>query len=337
MAANVRFTKSLRYDSQSVSVDREIRVAVVGGGSFGKNHLRVIRQTPGAVLAGVVDTNPERAEALSKEHSCPAFSRFEDIIGKADAVVIATPTTTHCEIGCALIAAGLDVLVEKPIAATLEEASRLTEAAANHKRILQVGHLERFNPAVEALEAQAVHPLFFEIHRLSIFTPRSLDVDVVLDLMIHDLEIVLALTGMMPQEIRAAGIQILSSRVDIANVRLQFPGGCVANLTASRASTEQVRKLRLFAPHQYLSLDYSRQDLIAVAVGENRQISFKNVSVTKDEPLKREIMDFVECVQTRRKPRVSGMEATRALEVALDILGKIEGHAQVVARSLGSS
>lgn len=316
--------------------NRKIRIAVAGAGSFGKNHLRVIRQTPGAELVAVADTDLSRAQALGAEHECAAFTDYRDLIGRADAVVIATPTTLHAEIGCALMEAGIDVLIEKPIAANIEEAKRLNETAQTHGRILQVGHLERFNPAVEALEAQRALPLFFEIHRLSLFTPRSLDVDVVLDLMIHDLEIVLALTGTMPEEIRAAGIRILSSRVDIANVRLQFPGGCIANLTASRASTEQVRKLRLFAPHQYLSLDYSRQDLVAVSVGEGRQIGFRSVPVTKDEPLKREIADFVDCVRTRRKPRVSGMEAARALEVALDILVKIEEHAQVVARSLGS-
>lgn len=285
---------------------------------------------------GVADPDLARAQALAAEHECQAFADYRELIGKIDAAVIATPTILHSSIGCALLEAGVDVLIEKPIASTLEEAERLNNTAEKNNRILQVGHLERFNPAVEALAAQKMHPLFFEIHRLSLFTPRSLDVDVVLDLMIHDLEIVLALTGMMPEEIRAAGIRILSSRVDIANVRLQFPGGCIANLTASRASTEQVRKLRLFAPHQYLSLDYSRQELVSVKVNEGRQIGFENIPVVKDEPLKREIAEFVECVRTRQQPRVTGKSATQALEVALEILVKIEQHAQVVARSLGS-
>ena len=167
------------------------------------------------------------------------------------------------EVGCELLESGIDVLVEKPIAANLASARRLVDTAAEHERILQIGHLERFNPAVAALKKVTSIPLFFEIHRLSLFSPRSLDVDVVLDLMIHDLDIVLDLAGAMPEEIRAAGISILSEKVDIANVRLAFPGGCVANLTASRVSTERVRKLRLFQPHQYISLDYQKQEAVA--------------------------------------------------------------------------
>ncbi len=284
----------------------------------------------------MVDTNHSRAESLAQEYECRSSTNILDFIGDIDAAVVATPTITHAEIGCRLLESGVDVLVEKPIAPTMEEARRLNEAAEKNGKILQVGHLERFNPAVEILAQRNIHPLFFEIHRLSLFTPRSLDVDVVLDLMIHDLDIVLTLTGLMPEEIRAAGIRILSSRVDIANVRLQFPGGCIANLTASRASTEQVRKLRLFAPHQYLSMDYSRQELVAVKVNEGKQIGFENIVVEKDEPLRREVAEFVDCVRTRRKPRVTGESATRALEVALEILVKIEQHAQVVAHSLGS-
>jgi predicted dehydrogenase len=315
-------------------VENVIRVGVAGAGVFGRHHLRVLREMQ--ALGGVYDPDPARAEAAAAEFGCRAYAGIDELAADADAAVVAAPTVAHAELGLALMERGLDVLVEKPIAATIEEASRLVEAASRSGRILQVGHLERFNPAVQALEALRLRPLFFEIHRLSVFTPRSLDVDVVLDLMIHDLEIVLALTGAMPEEIRAAGIQILSSRVDIANVRLQFPGGCIANLTASRASTEQVRKLRVFAPHRYLSLDYQRQDLVSVEVGENRQISFRPLAVTKQEPLKLEIADFLDCVRTRRRPRVSGEEAARALRVALDILDKIKAHAEVVARTLAA-
>lgn len=294
--------------------------------------MRVLRES--GVLAGVFDTDPLQAATAAAEFDGRAFSSLEQLASESDAAIVAVPTTAHAETGCRLMEAGLDVLVEKPIAATLDEARRLIATADRHGRILQVGHLERFNPAVAALEAMHVQPLFFEIHRLSLFTPRSLDVDVVLDLMIHDLEIILAMTGAMPEEVRAAGIQILSSRVDIANVRLQFAGGCVANLTASRASTEQVRKLRVFAPHRYLSLDYKKQELFSVTVGDNRQISFQPVPVNRQEPLKLEIAEFLDCIETRRKPRVSGTEATRALEAALDILDKIKVHAEVVARSV---
>jgi predicted dehydrogenase len=199
---------------------------------------------------------------------------------------------------------------------------------------LQVGHLERFNPAVIALEQRATLPLFFEIHRLNLFSPRSLDVDVVLDLMIHDVDIVLALAKADPEEIRAAGISILSNKVDIANVRLQFPNGCVANLTASRISTERVRKLRLFQPNQYLSLDYSRQDLASFRVSEDRQIGYEQAPVEKGEPLKLQFDAFLDSVAGRTLPKSSGAAARRTLEVALAILDKIEEHATVVSQTL---
>ncbi len=198
--------------------------------------------------------------------------------------------------------AGIDVLVEKPIAPDLAAASRLIEAAGHKGRILQVGHLERFNPAVIELERRATLPLFFEIHRMNVFSPRSLDVDVVLDLMIHDVDIVLALTGAEPEEIRAAGVRVLSEKVDIANVRMQFPNGCVANLTASRVSTERVRKLRLFQPKQYLSLDYGRQDLAVFSVGQERQIGFEQASVAKAEPLKLQFEAYLEAIRSRKSP-----------------------------------
>ena len=224
------------------------------------------------------------------------------------------PPPLHAEIGCYLLDAGIDVLVEKPIATDLASADRLIDAAARAGRILQVGHLERFNPAVLALEQRVTLPLFFEIHRMNLFSPRSLDVDVVLDLMIHDVDIVLALAGAEPEEIRAAGISILSGKVDIANVRLQFPNGCVANLTASRISTERVRKLRLFQPHQYLSLDYARQDLAVFSVGGDRQIGFEQAPVTKGEPLKLQFDAFLDSLASRSLPKSSG--ARRASNIS---------------------
>jgi predicted dehydrogenase len=301
------------------------RVAVVGVGAFGRNHLRIIQQSEHAELAGVLDINPERGAT---------FSSLEELAHNADAAVIATPTITHAEIGCRLMELGVDVLVEKPIAHDAASARQLVQTAARTGRILQVGHLERFNPAVIALEKVITKPLFFEVHRLSEFSPRSLDVDVVLDLMIHDIDIVLSLTRQAPEEIRAAGIRILSEKVDIANVRLQFPGGCIANLTASRVSTERVRKLRLFQPHEYISLDYSRQDAVRFSVKPPLSIGFAPLAVTKDEPLRLELEDFFDCVQSRQQPRVSGVQALAALEVALDILAKIEEHARLVAQTL---
>jgi predicted dehydrogenase len=311
-----------------------LSVAVVGAGSFGKNHLRVIHNSPHANLAGVLDLDAARAAEAASPYGCRVFSSLEDLAAHATAAIVATPTSTHSELACRLIELGLDVMVEKPVSNTLEGARALVETAERHGRILQVGHLERFNPAILALETVITRPLFFEVHRLSEFSPRSLDVDVVLDLMIHDLDILLSITGRKPEEIRAAGISILSSKVDIANVRLQFPGGCIANITASRVSTERVRKLRLFQPHEYISLDYGRQDAVRFRVKPPLGIDFTPLPVAKDEPLRLELENFFESIATRHAPRVTGREALAALELALDISAKIEEHAAIVARTL---
>lgn len=297
--------------------------------------MRVLKELPGAALAAVVDTDAGRAAEAAAAFGCPA-AQLAELPAMADAAVVAVPTVAHAEVGCALMEAGLDVLVEKPIAPSLEAAQRLIDAACANSRALQVGHLERFNPAVTALRSALTLPLFFEIHRMSVFTPRSLDVDVVLDLMIHDLDIVLTLVGEMPEEIRAAGISVLSEKVDIANVRLAFAGGCVANLTASRVSTERVRKLRLFQPRQYISLDYARQEAAAFAVAGNRQIGFRMLPAEKAEPLKLELEAFTNAVRRRAEPPVSGRDAYRALAVALDILDKIEEHSRRVEQSLAA-
>jgi len=312
---------------------------VAGAGAFGQNHLRVLAGLPaetGVALAGVLDTDPARAAQVAAQYKTRIFESVESMIGEVDAVIVATPTIAHEAVAAPLLAAGIDVLIEKPIAPDVEAAERLSKLAEQHQRILQVGHLERFNPAVRALDKLITTPLFYEIHRMSLFSPRSLDVDVVLDLMIHDIEIVLALTGQEPEEIRAAGISILSDKVDIANVRLQFPGGCVANLTASRVSTEKVRKLRLFQPNQYVSIDYTKQDAVVIGVSAQRQISFLPAQVIKGEPLQLEILHFLDCVRTRSKPLVSAFEATRALRVAMGILEKIEAHTEIVRQTLAN-
>jgi predicted dehydrogenase len=310
------------------------RLAVVGAGQFGRNHCRVIHESERAVLACVVDIDAARAAEVAASYGAQPLTDVRELAGRVDAAVVAAPTVSHEEAGCALLEAGIDVLVEKPIAPDLESAARLIDTAARFGRILQVGHLERFNPAVVELERRANLPLFFEIHRLNVFSQRSLDVDVVLDLMIHDVDVVLALTRVDPQEIRAAGISILSRKVDIANVRLQFPNGCVANLTASRVSTERVRKLRLFQPKQYLSLDYSRQDLVVFSVGENRQIGFEQAPVAKSEPLKLQFEAFLDAVNSRNEPKCSGPAARQSLGIALAILDKIEEHSEIVSRTL---
>ncbi len=310
----------------------QLRVAVLGAGSFGRTHIRVIRESSEAELAGVLDTDPERAAVAN----CRVFGTLEELAENCDAAIIATPTVMHGAIGCRLMDLGLDVLVEKPIASDLADARQLIEAANRNKKILQVGHLERFNPAILALDPAITRPLFFEIHRMSEFSPRCLDVDVVLDLMIHDIDIVLSLIHEMPDEIRAAGISILSPKVDIANVRLQFPGGCVANLTASRVSTERIRKLRLFQPHEYISLDYSRREAVRFRVNPPMKIDFAALPVTKDEPLRLELESFFTCVRTRENPRVTGVQALGSLEVADGILDKIEEHARLVGKALGA-
>jgi predicted dehydrogenase len=315
----------------------KLRVAVVGAGEFGKRHMRAIALSARADLTAVVDIDATRAADAAAPYSCEVLPDVGELTGRVDAAVVAVPTVAHVEVAGALLEAGIDVLVEKPIAPDLASAERLVEKAEMLGRVLQVGHLERFNPAVTALCQVVRLPLFFEVHRLSPFTPRSLDVDVVLDLMIHDIDVVLSLVGRMPEEIRAAGISILSRKVDLANVRLAFPGGCVANLTASRVSTERVRKLRLFQPHHYLSLDYSRQEVFSFGVTADRQISSNALMVQQDEPLRLELESFFECVETRSAPRVTGRDACRALEVALRINAGIAEHAGIVAQALASS
>jgi predicted dehydrogenase len=310
------------------------RVAVIGAGSFGKNHVRVVRESARAELKFVVDADAARAREHAGESASTAD--YRDVIGKIDAVILAVPTSKHAEIGCALLEAGIDVLVEKPIAPTLEDADRLVDAAVWNGRILQVGHLERFNPAVIALEIAATLPLFFEIHRMSVFTLRSLDVDVVLDLMIHDLDIVLALARAPLKDIRAAGISILSPKVDIANVRLEFEDGCIANLTASRVSTEKVRKLRLFQPKQYISVDYAKQSAAVFTVGGPQGIAFDQLPVTPAEPLKLQLDAFLDAVESRQQPKLNGATARKTLEIALAVLDKIKEHAGVVEKTLSS-
>lgn len=310
------------------------RVAVIGVGSFGKNHVRVVRESARAELKLVVDSDLSRAQQYAGE--AIATTDYRDAIGHVDAAILAVPTVRHAEIGCALLEAGIDVLVEKPIAATLADAGQLVDTAQRGRRILQVGHLERFNPAVIALERAATLPLFFEIHRMSVFTLRSLDVDVVLDLMIHDLDIVLALARAELKEIRAAGISVLSPKVDIANVRLEFEDGCIANLTASRVSTEKIRKLRLFQPRQYISLDYAKQSAAIFSVGGPEGIAFDQLAVEPAEPLKLQFDAFLDAVESRKPPKLNGAIARRTLEIALAILDKIKEHTGVVEKTLSS-
>jgi predicted dehydrogenase len=389
-------------------------VAVAGAGAFGRNHLRVLRELEteraGVALVAAVDLDAARADEAAKQYGIPVFASISALLKadlKLDAACVAVPTVKHHEVASELLGAGLDLLIEKPLAASLAEADDLIQRAEKNGRIVQPGHLERFNPAVMAVEPNLTRPMFFEAHRLSVYTPRALDVDVVLDLMIHDLDIVLTFAKSPVREVRAVGLPILSPKVDIANVRVEFESGCVANFTASRVSTERVRKLRFFEPRQYVSIDYARRDVLVIQIddkeapGSNAQLaqaaaqflatgkldasviqgilasgqipagllmkiaaakndpeklkeiakelagahaephdgpapglsptpglSFVKPGVTPGEPLKLEILSFLESVRTRRPPRVTARQGRAALELALMIQAQMAAHAE---------
>jgi predicted dehydrogenase len=315
-------------------------------GTFGRNHARVYHQLAQegipVRLVGVVDPDTAQADKVAREFGCRSFGSIDQLItthSEVQAASVAVPTCHHLNTARQLMEAGIDVLIEKPLATSLGEADELICLAKRLDRIAQVGHLERFNPAVRATLPVITRPMFFEVHRLSVFTPRSLDVDVVLDLMIHDLDIVLSFVNSPVTEIRAVGLPILSGKVDIANVRLEFDSGCVANFTASRVSTERVRKLRFFQPKQYVSLDYGRQDVLVFSVGQddpsgtpsvNPQIQMTKPPTTGEEPLHAELKSFLESVQRRSPPMVTLDDGRRALAVALDIVAAINEHGRKV-------
>jgi predicted dehydrogenase len=327
--------------------DNSISVAVVGVGVFGRNHARIYKeleqQGEPVRLVGVVDPNLDRADAVAREFGCRAFGSVDQLLtthSEVSAASVAAPTVHHLVVARRLMQAGVDVLIEKPLAATLAEADELVQLAEAHKRVGQVGHLERFNPAVRATIPLLTQPMFFEVHRLSVFTPRSLDVDVVLDLMIHDLDIVLAFVDSPVKEVRAVGLPILSGKVDIANVRLEFESGCVANFTASRVSTERVRKMRFFQPRQYVSVDYGRQEVLVFTVGEdgskvstpsvNPEIKVSKPAVASEEPLHAELKSFLLAVRRRSAPVVSLKDGRAALALALQIVSAIGEHGNKV-------
>ena len=309
---------------------KRIRVAVVGIGEFGRNHARVYRELEGVDLVGVYDKNPQRAATVRAEFDTPVLQDLEDLQGRADAVSVAVPTVVHAQVGCRLMEMGLDVLVEKPMAMDLAEADALLSSAKKNKSILQVGHVERFNPAVRAVEPILNRPLFFEVHRLGVFTPRSLDVDVIYDLMIHDLDILLALVKEPVTEVKAVGIPVLTDKVDIAHARLEFAGGAVANVTASRVSTERVRKMRFFQQHEYISLDYTRRDALRIGVkkaGPQPEFGFEKLNAPAVEPLRAELEAFVDAVRTRKEPPTNGAAGRAALALASRVMASIQEHA----------
>jgi len=316
---------------------------VIGAGAFGRNHARVYRQLQqegaGVELAALVETDSARAAAVSREFGSPPCLSLDELRGKVDAASVVVPTVDHLKVARALMEAGIDVLIEKPLAPSLAEADEIIGVAERTGRVVQVGHLERFNPAVRATVPLLTRPMFFEVHRLSVFTPRSLDIDVILDLMIHDLDIVLSFVNSPVKEIRAVGLPILTPRVDIANVRMEFESGCVANFTASRVSTERVRKLRFFQPQQYISIDYSRQDVMVFTVdpsaaaakaSPNPGIGIQKPPVVSEEPLHAELRSFLDAVRHRTRPQVPLEDGRRALAVALDVLKEITEHSRKV-------
>ena len=347
--------------SSTPTQPERLRVAVVGAGAFGRNHLRVLRELEHSgspvQLWAVVDPNLAACAAAEAQFGIRGFPTVADLLTAArdeahpvHAASVCVPTVHHAPVALELLAAGVDLLIEKPLAATLEQADQILNAAEAAGRIVQPGHLERFNPAVTAARALITRPMFFEVHRLSVFTPRSLDVDVVLDLMIHDLDIVMSLVSSPIREIRAVGLPVLSNKVDIANVRVEFENGCVANFTASRVSTERVRKIRFFQPHQYLSLDFARQDLLQIDVSAaagldpahlaalaaahsgsegghpSPGLSLRKVPTTPGEPLRLEIASFLHAVRTRTTPEVTALEGRAALALALQINAEILSH-----------
>jgi predicted dehydrogenase len=310
-----------------VSADA-LRIAVVGVGHLGRHHARILSTLEGAQLVAVVDTAPERAAEVAGATGARALTDFRELLGEVDAVTIAVPTGLHRDVALPFLDRGIAVLVEKPMARSLEEADELVAAARASGATLGVGHTERYNPAVAAVLPLVTSPRFIEVHRLGVFPDRSLDIDVVFDLMIHDLDIILALVGSDVESIEAVGVPVLTSRFDIANARLRFASGCIANVTASRISRERVRKIRFFQPDAYISIDYAAQEVegwrLVPRDGERPSIQGGPLPVERDEPLRRELADFVSAARAGTAPLVDGHAGRRALRLATQIAEKME-------------
>ena len=302
---------------------KNLRVGVVGVGHIGKNHARLYAETDAVDFTAIYDTDAANAAKIAEQYKVRAADSLGEFAELIDAASIATPTDSHFVVARPLLEAGKHLLIEKPIADDTAQASELARLAAERQLVLQVGHVERFNPVLSALEARLTHPRFIEAHRLSPFPNRSTDIGVVLDLMIHDLEIILHLVRVPVQSIDAVGVSVLSRREDIANARIRFENGCVANVTSSRISPERMRKIRVFQEDAYLSLDYQNQSGEIYRKGPTG-IERASVEIEKEEPLKRQLVSFIECARTGLRPKVSGFEATAALELAVEITKRIE-------------
>jgi len=296
------------------------RLAVIGVGHLGQHHARILAALPDVELVGVADIKPDRAREVATRHGTTPFTTAADLVGRVDGVCIATPTVSHVDVALPFVESGAAVLVEKPLAASLAGADRLIAAADARGTLLATGHTERFNPAVTAAMPLVSQPRFIEIHRLGAFPDRSLDIDVIFDLMIHDLDVLLAMVGPDVASVEAVGVDVLTPRVDIANARLRFASGCIANVTASRISRDRVRKARFFQHDAYISIDYAAQELemyrLVSSNGGRAVIEGGRIDVAPDEPLRRELMDFVAAIRGRRAPAVTGRDGRAALALA---------------------
>lgn len=301
----------------------KVKVGIIGVGYLGTQHARILSYLEEAELIGVADIDFKKAMVIGNRHGVKYYDNYENMLDEIDAGIVATPTSEHFSISMKLLQKGKSVLVEKPITETVEQAEKLIGAAANNSSILQIGHLERFNPAVEALENLISEPKFIEVQRLGSFSARSLDIDVVLDLMIHDLDIIMALIKDEVKVIRSSGIHVLSDKIDIANARLEFASGCIATLTASRVHQGKVRKLRIFEPTSYYSIDYIDQE-VKVFPLNGRQTDIKTLKIKKEEPLKKELQNFFRCIIDGKKRKVTGEEGLRALKLAYSVLNEAE-------------
>lgn len=296
-----------------------VKVGIIGVGYLGTQHARILSYLEEAELKAVADVDFQKAMQIGNRHGVGYYQNYEDMLDEIDAAVVATPTSEHFAISLNLLRRGKPVLVEKPIAETVEQAEQLVAAASSNGLVFQVGHLERFNPAVEAVETMIREPKFIEVQRLGSFSSRSLDIDVVLDLMIHDLDIIMAIIKDEVSSIRASGIHVLSEKIDIANARLEFRSGCVATLTASRVHQGKVRKLRIFEPTVYYSIDYIDQE-VKVFPLDRSQADVRTLRIQKEEPLKRELNNFLDCIRLGKTSKVSGEEGLRALRLAYGVL-----------------
>jgi predicted dehydrogenase len=308
--------------------ENRLRVAVIGVGHLGRHHARILSGLDDVQLTAVVDTVPERAAAAADATGARPLSDFREVLDLVDAVVVAVPTERHREVAMAFLERGAGVLIEKPIARSLAEADELLSAARRSGAVLGVGHTERYNPAVAAVLPLVTRPRFIEVHRLGSFPDRSLDIDVVFDLMIHDLDIILSMVKSDVAALEAVGVPVLTQRFDIANARLRFADGCIANVTASRISRERVRKIRFFQPDAYISIDYAAQEVEGYRLvrrdGQRPDIQGGQLPITREEPLKRELEDFVAAVRAKRSPQVTAEDGRRALALAQAIADKME-------------